>query len=211
MLPRIKLKVKQKTLLKIERKKGKDKEESSFGGGGKKGGALVKALDGGGVSAIVKSPPLKVEEPKLETEGSKIGFEKINIKIENIAKISGSIDDALKGQYQEELERRKRRKAALARLRRRRREKLLEGGKKALDSASGVLSGVGKAFNIMDFIKNILLGGLLLFLIKNIKKIIDALNFIKNNAYILFASLRAVLQGIQTWWFKSITIFKICS
>ncbi len=203
-----KLKSKAKDFIKNRRKRGKDKEESSFGGGGKKGGALVRALDGGGVSAIVKSSPLKVEEPTLETEGSKIGFEKINIKIENIAKISGSIDAALKGQYQEELERRKRRRAALARLRRRRREKLLEGGKKALDSASGVLSGVGKAFNIMDFIKNILLGGLLLFLVKNIKKIIDALNFIKNNAYILFASLRAVLQAFRLGGSKVLQFLK---
>lgn len=203
-----KLKSKAKDFIKNRRKSGKDKEESSYGGGGKKGGALVRALDGGGVSAIVKSPPLKVEEPKLETEGGKIGFEKINIKIDNIAKITGSIDSALKGQYQEELERRKRRKAALARLRRRRREKLLEGGKKAIASASGVLSGVGKAFDFMGFITNILLGGLLLFLLKNFKKIVDALNFVKNNAYILFASLRAALQGFRLGGSKILRFLK---
>ena len=202
-----KIKSKVKDFTKNRKKKGRDRVES-YGGGGKKGGALVKALEGGGVTAIVKSSLPKVKDPSLKTEGSKIGFEKINIKIENIAKISGSIDDALKGQYQEELERRKRRKAALARLRRRRREKLLEGGKKALDSASGVLSGVGKAFNIMDFIKNILLGGLLLFLVKNIKKIIDALNFVKNNAYILFASLRAVLQAFRLGGSKVLQFLK---
>ena len=202
-----KIKSKAKDFINNRKKRGKERVESS-GGGGKKGGALVKVLDGGGVSAIVKSSPPKVEDPTLKTEGSKIGFEKINIKIENIAKISGSIDDALKGQYKEDLERRKRRKAALARLRRRRREKLLEGGKKAFDSASGVLSGVGKAFNIMDFIKNILLGGLLLFLVKNIKKIIDALNFVKNNAYILFASLRAVLQAFRLGGSKVLQFLK---
>ena len=202
-----KIKSKAKDFINNRKKKGKERVESS-GGGGKKGGALVKVLDGGGVSAIVKSSPPKVEDPTLKTEGSKIGFEKINIKIENIAKISGSIDDALKGQYKEELERRKRRKAALARLRRRRREKLLEGGKKALDSASGVLSGVGKAFNIMDFIKNILLGGLLLFLLKNFKKIVDALNFVKNNAYILFASLRAVFQAFKLGGSKILRFIK---
>ncbi len=203
-----KLKSKAKDFIKNRKKRGKGKEELFDGGGGKKGGALIRALDGGGVSAIVKSPPIKVEEPKLDTEGSKIGFEKINIKIKNIARISGSIDDALKGQYKEELERRKRRKAALARLRRRRREKLLEGGKKALDSASGVLSGVGKAFNIMDFIKNILLGGLLLFLLKNFKKIVDALNFVKNNAYVTFASLRAMFQAFRLGGSKILRFLK---
>ena len=202
-----KIKSKANDFIKNRKKKGKERVESS-GGGSKKGGALVKALEGGGVSAIIKSPPIKVKDPKLQTEGSKIGFEKINIKIENIAKISGSIDDALKGQYKEELERRKRRKAALARLRRRRREKLLEGSKRALDSASGVLSGIGKAFNIMDFIKNILLGGLLLFLLKSFKKIVDALNFVKKNAYILFASLRAVLQAFKLGGSKILLFFK---
>ena len=202
-----KIKSKANDFIKNRKKKGKERVESS-GGGSKKGGALVKVLEGGGVSAIIKSPPIKVKDPKLQTEGSKIGFEKINIKIENIAKISGSIDDALKGQYKEELERRKRRKAALARLRRRRREKLLEGSKRALDSASGVLSGIGKAFNIMDFIKNILLGGLLLFLLKSFKKIVDALNFVKKNAYILFASLRAVLQAFKLGGSKILLFFK---
>ena len=60
----------------------------------------------------------------------------------------------------------------------------------------------------MDFIKNILLGGLLLFLLKNIKKIIDALNFIKNNAYILFASLRAVLQAFRLGGSKVLQFLK---
>ena len=45
----------------IEVPKGRTEEELSYGGGGKKGGALVRALDGGGVSAIVKSSPIKVE------------------------------------------------------------------------------------------------------------------------------------------------------
>ena len=162
-----------------------------------KGGALVKAMSGGGVSAIVKSAPLVVDDPKLSTEGPKIGFEKISTQLNNINKLSGSIDAALKGQYQKEVEQRKNRKAALARLRRRKKEKLLEGGKKALGTASGVLSGIGKAFDFMGFITNILLGGLLLFLLKNFQKIIKAFNFLRDNAYIVFASLRAMLQAFR--------------
>ena len=60
----------------------------------------------------------------------------------------------------------------------------------------------------MDFIKNILLGGLLLFLLKNFKKIVDALNFIKNNAYILFASLRAVFQAFKLGGSKILRFIK---
>ena len=162
-----------------------------------KGGALVKAMSDGGVSAIVKSAPLVVDDPKLSTEGPKIGFEKISTQLNNINKLSGSIDAALKGQYQKEVEQRKNRKAALARLRRRKKEKLLESGKKAIGTASGVLSGIGKAFDFMGFITNILLGGLLLFLLKNFQKIIKAFNFLRDNAYIVFASLRAMLQAFR--------------
>ena len=187
---------KAKDFIRNRKKKVKDKEVSG-GGSVKKGGALVRALEGGGVSAIVKSSPMIVEDPKLSTEGSKIGFEKISTQLNNIIKLSGSIDDALKGQYQREVEERKNRKAALARLRKRRREQLLEGGKKAAGIASGVISGIGKAFDFMGFITNILLGGLLLFLVKSFKKIIDAFNLRRDNLYLVFASLRAILQAFR--------------
>ena len=187
---------KAKDFIRNRKKKVKDKEVSG-GGSVKKGGALVRALEGGGVSAIVKSSPMIVEDPKLSTEGSKIGFEKISTQLNNIIKLSGSIDDALKGQYQRQVEERKNRKAALARLRKRRREQLLEGGKKAAGIASGVISGIGKAFDFMGFITNILLGGLLLFLVKSFKKIIDAFNLVRDNLYLVFASLRAILQAFR--------------
>ena len=187
---------KAKDFIRNRKKKVKDKEVSG-GGSVKKGGALVRALEGGGVSAIVKSSPMIVEDPKLSTEGSKIGFEKISTQLNNIIKLSGSIDDALKGQYQREVKERKNRKAALARLRKRKREQLLEGGKKAAGIASGVISGIGKAFDFMGFITNILLGGLLLFLVKSFKKIIDAFNFVRDNLYLVFASLRAILQAFR--------------
>jgi len=162
-----------------------------------KGGALVKAMNGGGVTAMRKSSSVKVKNPNLSAKGSKIGFQKINIQLDNINKLTGSIDDALKGQYQKEVEERKNKKEAAAKLRKSRREQLLEGGKKAAGVASGVVSGVGGAFDFMGFITNILLGGLLLFLVKNFKKIISAFNFVRDNLYLVFASLRAMLQAFR--------------
>ena len=151
------------------------KQSSSIGGG--KGGALVKP-----------------KKPKTESTAGKIGFKKINIELGNIVSTSDSIKEVLKEQYQEDLERRKRRKAALVRLRRRRREEALEGAKKVGGIASGVLAGTGKAFNFMNFLSNILIGGLLLFLYKNIKKILGLLNFLRENLYLTFSLLRGALK-----------------
>ena len=175
-------------------RRGTNTQESSTS----KGGALVKAMSGGGVSAMVKSSaPVRVKKPNQESTAGKIGFDKINTQLENINKLSGSIDDALKGQYKKELEERKNKKEAAAKLRRSRREQLLEGGKKVGSVASGVISSASKAFDFMGFISNILIGGLLLFLLKSFKAIVRAFTTLRKNAYLVFASLRAMLQTFK--------------
>jgi len=188
---------KAKKFLKNKKSNKKTRSTSSEKSTTSKGGALVKAMNGGGVTAMRKSSSVKVKNPNLSAKGSKIGFQKINIQLDNINKLTGSIDDALKGQYQKEVQERKNKKEAAAKLRRSRREQLLEGGKKAAGVVSGVVSGVGGAFDFMGFITNILLGGLLLFLVKNFKKIISAFNFVRDNLYLVFASLRAMLQAFR--------------
>ena len=188
---------KAKKFLKNNKSNKKTRSTSSEKSTTSRGGALVKAMNGGGVTAMRKSSSVKVKSPNLSAKGSKIGFQKINIQLDNINKLTGSIDDALKGQYQKEVQERKNKKEAAAKLRRSRREQLLEGGKKAAGVASGVVSGVGGAFDFMGFITNILLGGLLLFLVKNFKKIINAFNFVRDNLYLVFASLRAILQAFR--------------
>ena len=163
-----------------------------------KGGALVKAMSGGGVSAMVKSSaPVRVKKPNQESTAGKIGFDKINTQLENINKLSGSIDDALKGQYKKELEERKNKKEAAAKLRRSSREQSLESGKKVGSVASGVISSASKAFDFMGFISNILIGGPLLFLLKSFKSIVRAFTTLRKNAYLVFASLRAMLQTFK--------------
>ena len=162
----------------------------------KKGGALMRALSDGGVQGIKKGALVKVEDPTLE-KGNKVGFEKLNQKIGNIVKVSQSIDEALKQQYNKEVQERKAKKQLLARARRRKREALLEGGKKAAGALAGTIAGVGKAFNIMGFLTNILLGGLLLFLLKNFKKIQNAFNIVRDNLYAFFLIIRGALQGFK--------------
>ena len=162
----------------------------------KKGGALMRALSDGGVQGIKRGALVKVKEPKLE-KGNKVGFEKLNQKIGNIVKVSQSIDEALKQQYNKEVQERKAKKQLLAKARRRKREALLEGGKKAAGALAGTIAGVGKAFNIMDFLMNILLGGLLLFLLKNFKKIQNAFTTVRDNLYAFFLIIRGSLQGFK--------------
>jgi len=163
----------------------------------KKGGALVKSLQGGGVSAITnitKAPAIKPKDPEIESTGGKLGFEKINTQVSNLVSISSSIDGALKGQYKAELKERKERKKLLVAARRSRRERLLEGVKGAGGILSGIIGGVAGKFNFFDFIKNILIGGILLFLLKNFKKIMAAFNFLRENLYLTFLLLRGAFQ-----------------
>ncbi len=167
----------------LDNKKPKQKITPQQSVMGERGGALIKT-----------SASAKPKTPKLENTGSKIGYEKINSQINNLVNISSSIDDALKKQYQAELDTRKARKESNQKARRANREALLEKGKGAAGILAGTIGAVGSKLGIFDFLKNILLGGLLLLLLKNIKKIMGALDFIRDNAYLLFALIRGAVQ-----------------
>jgi len=185
----------------------------------KKGGALAKqgeeqsaeimpqqGMMGGAGALVKKEAPAKPETPKLEQVTSKIGYEKINSQINNLVNISSSIDDALKKQYQAELNTRKARKESNQKARRFNREALLEKAKGAAGILAGSIGAVGKKFNIFDFLKNILLGGLLLLVLKNIKKIIEAFEFLRDKTSIVYTLIKATIKSFV----KSITnIFKL--
>ena len=189
-----KIKDKAKDFVKGKVKKGGALVKRGKEGIKKKGGALVKSLQDGGVSAIKKAPSIKPKDPKLESTGGKLGFEKINTQLSNLVSISSSIDDAMQGQFKAELEERKQRKKLLVAARRSRRERLLEGVKGAGGILSGIIGGVAGKFNFFDFIKNILIGGILLFLIKNFKKIMEAFKFLRENLYATFLLARGAFQ-----------------
>jgi GH24 family phage-related lysozyme (muramidase) len=185
----------------------------------KKGGALAKqgeeqsaeimpqqGMMGGAGALVKKEAPAKPETPKLEQVSSKIGYEKINSQINNLVNISSSIDDALKKQYQAELDTRKARKESNQKARRFNREALLEKAKGAAGILAGTIGAVGKKFNIFDFLKNILLGGLLLLVLKNIKKIIEAFEFLRDKTSIVYTLIKVTIKSFV----KSIkNIFKL--
>jgi len=185
----------------------------------KKGGALAKqgeeqsaeimpqqGMMGGAGALVKKEAPAKPETPKLEQVSSKIGYEKINSQINNLVNISSSIDDALKKQYQAELDARKARKESNQKARRFNREALLEKAKGAAGILAGTIGAVGKKFNIFDFLKNILLGGLLLLVLKNIKKIIEAFEFLRDKTSIVYTLIKVTIKSFV----KSIkNIFKL--
>ena len=170
----------------------------------KPGGAISKALEGGGVTSIKVASDVQPEKPKIISDGNKVGFEKLNVKLLNVSNTAASIDEAIKGQFAAELEESKKRKKALQDAKRRRRESLLESGRKVLKSGAGTIGAVAGKFNLMDFIKNILLGGLLLALVKNFQKIMNALNFMRDKIYIMFHLIRGGLRG----FLKSLRLFK---
>ena len=186
-----------------KRKKGGALAKTERGALTKKpGGAISKALEGGAVTSIKEASKVKPEKPKITSADNKVGFEKINIKLLNLSESASTIDEALKGQYAAELEENKKRKKAIQDAKRNRREAELEE-KKPLSKPSGTVSVKGK-FSLMDFIKNVLLGGLLLAIVKNFQKIVDAFNFLRENLYAVFLLTRASLQV----FFKGLRAFK---
>ena len=167
------------------------------------GGAISKALEGGAVTSIKEASKVRPKKPKITSADNKVGFEKINTKLLNLSESASTIDEALKGQYAAELEENRQRKKAIEDAKRKRRESELEERKPISKPGSGTVSVKGK-FNFMDFIKNVLLGGLLLAIVKNFQKIVDAFNFLRENLYAVFLLTRASLQT----FFKGLKAFK---
>lgn len=168
-------------LVRTSKEKAQAKIQTMLGGSPSKGGALVKR---GG--ALVKP-----EKPDVKTSAGKIGFDKINTELGNIVSISESIKGVFEQQLQDKKKRAAERKKRLAAAKRANREDKLESGKKKSGLLAGTMSdGKGKGFDLGNFLSNILIGGVLLFLLKNIKKIMGALGFLRDNLYLTFSILR---------------------
>lgn len=178
----------------------------------KKGGALVRtSVDGMGgrqKTTEVKqkvSPqkllPSSVEAPALPSatvsSTGKVSYEKLSQRLDNIVGITGALSKAFKQQLKDK------KKTAKAVQKRRQtankkaREEKLEKGKKALGIGGAAMQAAGK-LGLFNFLSNILLGGLLLFLVKQGPKIVKAFNQLGTNLSQTFQILRAALMGVGT-------------
>ena len=178
----------------------------------KKSRALVRTsvdgMGGGQKTTGVKqkvSPqkllPSSVDAPALPSatvsSTGKVSYEKLSQRLDNIVGITGALSKAFKQQLKDK------KKTAKAVQKRRQtankkaREEKLEKGKTALGIGGAAMQAAGK-LGLFNFLSNILLGGLLLFLVKQGPKIVKAFNQLGTNLSQTFQILRAALMGVGT-------------
>ncbi len=143
------------------------------------------------ISNISKSLDSKLDKSSTDVKPTpKIAYDKLTQTIYNIVKITGDISNASRTQLESDKdileEERKRRKEAA----RKRREALLESGKKVVGGASSGAAAVGGKFGIGNFFTNILIGGAIVAIIKAFKEIEKLFNDFKENAHLIFVTLK---------------------
>jgi len=175
----------------------------------KKGGALVRSEDITSTAEQVNETAQKISPQKLlpssvDTTTSsavispsgKTSYEKISQRLDNIIGITGALDKAFKQQLKDKKKTAKATKNARQTERKKAREERLEQSKKSLGIGAAAMS-AAKKFGLMDFITNVLLGGLILFLLKQAPKIEKIFNFLTENLYASFLIIRGVLQAFK--------------
>jgi hypothetical protein len=178
----------------------------------KKSGALVRTSDdgmgGGQKTTEVKqkvSPqkllPSSVDAPALPSatvsSTGKVSYEKLSQRLDNIVGITGALSKAFKQQLKDKKTTAKAIQKRRQTANKKAREEKLEKGKTALVIGGAAMQAAGK-LGLFNFLSNILLGGLLLFLVKQGPKIVKAFNQLGTNLSQTFQILRAALMGVGT-------------
>jgi len=193
--------VKGKVKDKFKSKREQDKK--------KKGGALVETEGGLTKYSMGFDSPSKISPQKLIPQGvdldastqtvsakGKISYDKIQQQLDNIEGVTSALNKAFKQQLDAKKDTAAKAKKAAQTLRKKQREEDREG-KKKVDTSSGSLLPKGDPFNIFNFLKNILLGGLVLFLVKQGPKIAKLFGFLKDNLYAVFLGIKYGLKAFK--------------
>lgn len=174
-----------------------------------KGGALVRTSVGGrdggqktpGVKQKVSPQKLLPSSANISTVSSatvsptgKVSYEKLSQRLDNIVGITGALSKAFKQQLKDEKKTAKVAKQRRQTINKKEREEKLEKGRTALGIGGAAMQAAGK-LGLINFLKNVLLGGLLLFLLKQGPKIVKAFKQLGTNLSQTFQILRAALMG----------------
>ena len=173
----------------------------------KKGGALVKTEGGLTTYAEMGDQPSKISPQKLLPQGvdvdanvqtvsskGKVSYDKIQQQLDNIEGITSALNKAFQGELTAKKEASAKAKKAAQNARKKEREEKREG-KTTKPAGLGSLLPKGDPFNIFNFLKNILLGGAILFLLKQAPKIAKLFGFLKDNLYAVYLGLRYGLKA----------------
>lgn len=178
--------------------KGKKKEKVKS-----KGGALVKR---GGQTTQAKTQQ-RVSYQKLLNTSKDVGsvdkiqqntsYESLTKTMQGIVKTTTQLDKTLKKQLLIDKKKVDNKKKVTSIKKKKQREENLEKRRLNLGGIGSAAMGVANKFNIIDFFTNILLGGLILWMIKNVDKMKVAFKLLENNIYASFLILRGGLQAIK--------------
>lgn len=190
----------------------KNKAKNFVTGKGKKKdskGALVRADDiveteQQSSEAAQRISPQKLLPPSVDSPAlpsatvsstGKVSYEKLSQRLDNIVGITGALNKAFKQQLKDKKKTAKAVQKRKQTANKKAREEKLEKGKKVLGIGGAVMT-ASKNLGITDFITNILLGGLLLFLLTQGPKIAKAFTELGASLSQAFQILRAVLKGL---------------
>ena len=160
-----KVKEKAKNFVKGKKKKNDNALTKAETYGDKsKGGALIKKPS----SSLTASKSIKssdIVKSSGQEPPKKIGFDKLTESVSNLVKITEELNLVQQEGLKFDEKRAREDSKDLQEAKKKRRERFLESGKKVLTGAVGAVGAVGKAFNLDDFLNNILLGGALVGLL----------------------------------------------
>lgn len=186
----------KKAAKKFVKGKKKDKVKS-------KGGALVKR---GGQTTQAKTQQ-RVSYQKLLNTSKDVGsvdkiqqntsYESLTKTMQGIVKTTTQLDKTLKKQLLVDKKKVDNKKKVTSIKKKKQREENLEKRRLNLGGIGSAAMGVANKFNIIDFFTNILLGGLILWMINNVDKMKSAFKLLENNIYASFLILRGGLQAIK--------------
>jgi len=177
--------------------KGKKKEKVKS-----KGGALVKRAE-----VSQGKTQQRVSYQKLLNTSKDVGsvdniqqntsYESLTKTMQGIVKTTTQLDKTLKKQLLVDKKKVDNKKKVTSIKKKKQREENLEKRRLNLGGIGSAAMGVANKFNIIDFFTNILLGGLILWMINNVDKMKVAFKLLENNIYASFLILRGGLQAIK--------------
>ena len=177
--------------------KGKKKDKVKS-----KGGALVKRAE-----VSQGKTQQRVSYQKLLNTSKDVGsvdkiqqnisYESLTKTMQGIVKTTTQLDKTLKKQLLVDKKKADNKKKLTSAKKKKQREENLEKRRLNLGGIGSAAMGVANKFNIIDFFTNILLGGLILWMINNVDKMKSAFKLLENNIYASFLILRGGLRAIK--------------
>ena len=185
----------KKAAKKFVKGKKKDKVKS-------KGGALVKRAEvsqGKTQQRVSYQKLLNISKDvgSVDNIQQNTSYESLTKTMQGIVKTTTQLDKTLKKQLLVDKKKVDNKKKVTSIKKKKQREENLEKRRLNLGGIGSAAMGVANKFNIIDFFTNILLGGLILWMINNVDKMKVAFKLLENNIYASFLILRGGLQALK--------------